>query len=67
MTVPTLVVHGEADPLVKVVAARDTAARTPGAELVTYPRMGHAIPQEVWPDLVARIRANADRAVVRRA
>lgn len=67
MTVPTLVVHGEADPLVKVAGGRDTAARIPGSELVTYPGMGHAITRELWPDLVARIRANADRAAVRPA
>jgi pimeloyl-ACP methyl ester carboxylesterase len=62
LRVPTLVMHGEDDPLVKVAGGRATAARVPDALLVTYPGMGHAMPAELWSDIVTRIRANADRA-----
>ena len=42
--VPTLVLHGEDDPLVKLAAGEDTAASIPGARLVTIPGWGHDIP-----------------------
>jgi len=39
--IPTLVLHGDADPLVRPSGGRATAAAVPGARLVTYPGMGH--------------------------
>lgn len=42
--VPTLVLHGEDDPLVKLEAGEDTARAIPGARLVTIPGWGHDIP-----------------------
>lgn len=42
--VPTLVLHGEGDPLVKLEAGEDTARAIPGARLVTIPGWGHDIP-----------------------
>lgn len=60
--VPTLVVAGEDDPLVKASGARDTARQIPGATLRTYPGMGHTFPEHVWPALVADLRELADRA-----
>jgi pimeloyl-ACP methyl ester carboxylesterase len=39
--------------------SKDIAARIPGATLVTYPGMGHALPEELWPDIVARVAALA--------
>jgi pimeloyl-ACP methyl ester carboxylesterase len=53
--VPTLVVHGEADPLVRPVAGRITAAAVPGARLVTYPGMGHNLPRELWKPVVSEV------------
>lgn len=53
--VPTLVLHGEADPLVPVAGGRATAAAVPGARLVTYPGMGHDLPRELWPAFAAEI------------
>jgi pimeloyl-ACP methyl ester carboxylesterase len=52
--VPTLVLHGEADPLVRPSGGRATAAAIPGARLVMYPGMGHDLPQ-AWPDIVEEI------------
>jgi pimeloyl-ACP methyl ester carboxylesterase len=58
--VPTLVVHGEEDPLIPVSGGRATAAAIPGAELWTIPGMGHDLPRQVWPDLIDRIDALAE-------
>lgn len=44
ITTPTLVIHGEDDPLVPVEAGRDTAAKIPNAKLLTIPGMGHDLP-----------------------
>jgi len=44
VTSPTLVIHGEDDPLVTVHGGRDTAASIAGARLLTYPGMGHDLP-----------------------
>ena len=46
ITVPTLVVHGKADPLVPLACGEDTARRIPGARLVTIDGMGHDLPPE---------------------
>ena len=62
LDVPTLVVHGEDDQLVQVEGGRATAAAVPGAELLVVPGMGHNLPRELWPQLVDRITALADRA-----
>jgi pimeloyl-ACP methyl ester carboxylesterase len=56
ITVPTLVISGVDDPLIKVRAGRDTARQIPGATFVSYPGMGHNLPQELWPDIIAHIR-----------
>jgi pimeloyl-ACP methyl ester carboxylesterase len=53
--VPTLVVHGEADPLVRLAGGKATAAAVPGARLVTYPGMGHNLPRELWSDVVGEV------------
>lgn len=41
---PTLVIHGEDDPLVPIDGGRDTAANIAGARLLTIPGMGHDLP-----------------------
>jgi pimeloyl-ACP methyl ester carboxylesterase len=43
---PTLVVHGDADPLVPYGNGVNIAARIPGARLVTLPNVGHLVPLE---------------------
>jgi pimeloyl-ACP methyl ester carboxylesterase len=57
--VPTLVLHGEDDPLVKLPAGEDTARHIPGARLVTIPGWGHDIPVPLVPRLAAEIAAHA--------
>jgi pimeloyl-ACP methyl ester carboxylesterase len=46
---PTLVLHGEYDPLIPVAAGRQFAAAIPGAQLITYPNVGH-LPQREIPE-----------------
>ncbi|MCL4227403.1 MAG: alpha/beta fold hydrolase [Myxococcales bacterium] len=60
--VPTLVVHGEEDPLIPVAAGRATARAIPGARLHVVPGMGHHMPPGVWDELVDAIAATAARA-----
>ena len=62
VTAPTLVIHGAADPLVPLEGGRDTAAAIPGAELLVIEGMGHDLPPEVWPRLVAAISSHTERA-----
>jgi len=59
VTVPTLVMHGEADPLVKLEAGEDTAKHISGARLVTIPGWGHDLPVPLIPRLASEIAAHA--------
>ena len=59
LRVPTLVVHGQADPLMHVAAGVATAAAIPGAKLLRVPGMGHALPSALWPLLVQAIASHA--------
>jgi pimeloyl-ACP methyl ester carboxylesterase len=59
---PTLVIHGEADPLVPVAAGRDLAQRIAGAQSDFIPGMGHDLPLQLLPRLADGITANARRA-----
>ena len=55
--VPTLVLHGEDDPLLPVECGRDVAALVPGAKIETFPGWGHDVPKEMVPKLVQSITA----------
>jgi pimeloyl-ACP methyl ester carboxylesterase len=59
VTTPTLVLHGEADPLVKLEAGKDTAKAIPGAKLVTIPGWGHDLPGELVDQLADHIAGHA--------
>jgi pimeloyl-ACP methyl ester carboxylesterase len=60
--VPTLVIHGTVDPLVRPEAGVDTANAIPGAKLVKIERMGHAMPIELWPQIIGAIADHAQAA-----
>lgn len=60
--VPTVVLHGDADPLVPVEAGRDTAANIEGAELRIVEGMGHDIPLQLIDTFADAIVASAERA-----
>ena len=55
--VPTLVIHGDADPLIPVEGGIDTAETIPGAKLIVMEGMGHALPvtPQAWPQVVDAI------------
>ncbi|HEV7975503.1 alpha/beta hydrolase [Amycolatopsis sp.] len=61
VSVPTLVIHGEADPLVDQSGGKATAAAVPDSELVLIPGMGHDLPRPLWPTFVESIVRNARR------
>ncbi len=62
VTVPTLVIHGEIDPLVNISGGRATAKAISGSTFKSYPTMGHDLPEPLWPDFVADITTHAKRA-----
>lgn len=57
---PTLIVHGEDDPLIKPVAALAIASRIPGARTLLLPAVGHDLPEHAWPPLATAIRELVD-------
>lgn len=59
VTTPTLVIHGDVDPLVRVEAGKATAAAIPFATLQIMPMMGHSLPKALWPRLIDSITAHA--------
>lgn len=59
---PVHIIHGEADPLVPVQAARDLAAKLPGSTLDLVEGMGHDLPLPLVARFAEGIRANAARA-----
>ena len=62
ITAPTVVIHGEADPLVPVSGGRDTAENIPGAELRIIPGMGHDIPPALYDTIVDGVMSAVARS-----
>ena len=62
VSVPTLVVHGRADPLVPFACGEDTARRIPGAKLAGIDGMGHdlapGVVDRLLPLLLAHLKVN---------
>jgi pimeloyl-ACP methyl ester carboxylesterase len=58
-SVPTLLLHGDADQLIDVAASHELAQLIPHATLRIFPGVGHELPRPLWPELVAAITANA--------
>jgi pimeloyl-ACP methyl ester carboxylesterase len=62
LDVPTLVIHGTADPLIHPSGGKATAKAIPGARLLLIEGMGHDLPRAAWPRIVDAIADNAARA-----
>jgi pimeloyl-ACP methyl ester carboxylesterase len=62
ITAPTLVIHGDHDPMVHPSGGRATAAAIPNARLVTIEGMGHDLPVALYPRVVDLIAAHAEQA-----
>jgi len=52
ITVPTLIIHGDYDPVVPLEHGQQLADLFPSSELVIIPNMGHGIPQRIYNSLV---------------
>jgi pimeloyl-ACP methyl ester carboxylesterase len=59
---PTVVVHGESDPLVPIEGGRDTAANIRGAEFRSVPGMGHDLPAALYATVRDAIETAAARS-----
>jgi pimeloyl-ACP methyl ester carboxylesterase len=62
LRIPALVIHGDADVMIRPEGGRATADAIPGARLVVHPGMGHELPRALWPSFADDIRAVADLA-----
>jgi pimeloyl-ACP methyl ester carboxylesterase len=69
ISVPTLVIHGSADPMFPLEHGEALAAEIPGASLLTLPGAGHRLDRADWATVVAAILEHTSagyRAPVRR-
>jgi pimeloyl-ACP methyl ester carboxylesterase len=58
LSVPLQVIHGSADPLLPVACGMATAEAVPGSKLKIIEGMGHALPVDVWPEIIDAIVAH---------
>lgn len=61
LRMPTLVIHGDADPLVPLPCGEATAQAVPGAELLVLEGMGHDLPRGTWPRLLDALEKHTAR------
>lgn len=61
VSAPTLVLHGDADPLIDVSGGRATAAAIPGAELITIPGWGHDLPVSYLDRIAPPVLSHLER------
>ncbi len=59
LDVPTLVIHGTADPLVQPDGGERTAEVVPDAKLLLIEGMGHDLPAAHWPTVIDAVTAHA--------
>jgi pimeloyl-ACP methyl ester carboxylesterase len=62
---PTLVIHGDLDPLVPLACGLDVAASVPGSKLLVIEGMGHALPISMWPRIIEAIANHAKESHAR--
>jgi len=60
--VPTVVIHGDEDPLVTPSGGEATAQAIPGARYVVLTGVGHSLPREVWDEVIDEIDAISNAA-----
>jgi pimeloyl-ACP methyl ester carboxylesterase len=58
ITVPTVVIHGKADRLMRPFGGRAIAHAIKGARLVLIDGMAHDLPEEIWDQLVGELKTN---------
>lgn len=62
LTMPTAIIHGREDRLVKAQASIEMAQLIPQAELHLYPGMGHMVVEPLWSEFAEIIRRTVARA-----
>lgn len=62
LDVPSLVIHGDMDPLVPHACGLATADAIPGAKMTTLPGMGHTLPKQIWGRMIEEITGLAKAA-----
>jgi pimeloyl-ACP methyl ester carboxylesterase len=60
--VPTLVIHGTVDKMIRPSGGRATAKAIPGARLMMIEGMGHDLPRGVWPRIIDAVAEHARAA-----
>jgi pimeloyl-ACP methyl ester carboxylesterase len=55
LDLPSLVIHGKADPLVPVTGGLDTHEAIAGSELLLIEGMGHDLPPDCWNEIITSI------------
>ena len=61
LDLPTLIVHGEADPLVPAAGGIDTHEAVDNSELLLIDGMGHDLPEPIWPEVIDGISRTTAR------
>lgn len=65
LNVPTLVIHGRSDPLIRLSGGIATAKAVPDAQLLVFNKMGHSLPMMLWDELTDAIGRHCLRAEAR--
>lgn len=55
LSTPSLVIHGDIDPLVPVECGTATAKALQNCELKIFKGMGHTLPREIWDEMIGAI------------
>ncbi len=64
VSVPTLVLHGDADTLVNPTGGRRTAEAIPGSRFVLLEGMGHDYPPQYWDTVIDLVRTHTAQVAV---
>jgi pimeloyl-ACP methyl ester carboxylesterase len=58
ISVPTVVIHGRADKLMRPTGGRAVAKAIRGARLVLYDGMAHELPEQLWDQIIGDLKTN---------
>lgn len=62
VNLPTLVLHGDDDPLIPVACGHATAAAIPNAKMRVFKGLGHTLPSVIWEDMLDSLASHAESA-----
>lgn len=62
LSMPVLVIHGDADPMIDVSGGRATADAIPGSRRWVIPGLGHDLPAELFGEIVDAVAVLAKQA-----